>query len=51
MKYLDELDTTGMKAREGTSDSKFDFFDHLVTKLSKEVGDLMVVCKNVLGLP
>lgn len=30
---------------------KFDFFDHLVTKLSKEINDLMVVCKNALFLP
>lgn len=48
---MDELDNTGVKGSEGGGDMKFDFFDHLVTKLSKEINDLMVVCKNALFLP
>ena len=48
---MDELDNTGIKGSEGGADMKFDFFDHLVTKLSKEINDLMVVAKNALFLP
>eukprot|EP00347_Sterkiella_histriomuscorum_P013878 403363022 len=50
-KLLDELDNGGTKTAEGGGELKKDFFDHLVTQLSKEIQDLMTICKNVLSLP
>ena len=51
MNYLEELGDEGAKGNEAGGEMKFDFFDHLVTKLSKEINDLMIVCKNTLFLP
>lgn len=51
-KLLDELGDGGAgKTTEGGAELKFDYFDHLVSHLSKEIQDLIQVCKNVLSLP
>ncbi len=48
---LDDLDNGGTKTAEGGAELKKDYFDLLVTQLSKEIQDLMSICKNVLSLP
>lgn len=48
---LDDLDNGGTKTAEGGSELKMDYFDHLVTQISKEIQDLVSVCKNVMTLP
>ena len=48
---LDDLENGGTKTAEGGNELKKDYFDHLVTQLSKEIHDLMAVCKNILTLP
>lgn len=50
-KLLDDLDNGGTKTAEGGNEFKKDYFDLLVTQLSKEIQDLMIICKNVLSLP
>lgn len=48
---LDDLDNGGSKTAEGGNELKKDYFDHLVTQISKEIQDLMSICKGVLSLP
>jgi hypothetical protein len=49
---LEELGDGGAgKTAEGGSELKFDYFDHLVSQISKEIQELIVICKNVLSLP
>jgi len=51
-KLLDELEFGGNKnTGEGGGEMQFDYFDHLVNQISKEINDLIVICKNVLSLP
>lgn len=51
-RMLEELGDGGAgKTAEGGSELKVDHFDHIVNTISKEIHDLMVICRNVLSLP
>jgi hypothetical protein len=50
-KMLEELGDGAGKTAEGGSEMKVDCFDHLVTVISKEIQDLITICKSVLSLP
>ncbi len=45
MKLLGDLETGGSKNAEGGGELVQDYFDLLVTQVSKEIQDLMSVCK------
>lgn len=49
---LEEMGDGGAgQSSQGGNELKVDYFDHLVTVLSKEIQDLLLLCKNVLSLP
>ena len=51
-KMLEELGDGGAgKTAEGGGELKIDYFDFLVGQISKEIQELIVICKNVLSLP
>jgi hypothetical protein len=51
-KMLEELgDGAAGKSAEGGSELKVDYFDHMVTVISKEIHDLITICKGVVSLP
>ena len=52
VKMLEDLDNGGSKtAGEGGSEHKKDYFDHMVNQISKEIQELISICKSVLSLP
>jgi hypothetical protein len=51
-KMLEEVGEGGAgKTAEGGSELKVDYFDHIVNTVSKEIHELMVICRHVLTLP
>lgn len=51
-KMLEELGEGGAgKTAEGGSELKVDHFDHIVNTVSKEIHELIVICRHVLTLP
>lgn len=51
-KMLEELGEGGAgKTAEGGSELKVDHFDHIVNTVSKEIHELIVICRTVLTLP
>lgn len=51
-KLLEELGEGGAgKTAEGGSELKVDHFDHIVNTVSKEIHELIVICRHVLTLP
>ena len=45
------MDNGGTKTADGGGELKKDYFDHLVTQLSKEIQDIMAIIQRVLSLP
>lgn len=51
-KMLEELGDGGAgKSAEGGSELKVDYFDHLVGQISKDINELIMLCKSVMSLP
>ena len=51
-KMLEELGEGGAgKTAEGGSELKVDHFDHIVNTVSKEIHELIIICRHVLSLP
>ena len=49
---LEELGEGGAgKTAEGGSELKVDHFDHIVNTVSKEINELIIICRQVLNLP